>query len=178
VSEGGEVSTSITTARKDVPGVRASPIDGRPTTSTGVPSLDGILAGHAGLALGTSLLIEESGTTDYSGALLRYYAAEGIVQGHHIHLLGMGEQWTRDLPGFVGSADVREAGARRVETQEKMKIAWRYERLGEFGVASGSSVSGSRGASALYFSYVLEYVHESIRAQFLRFNANEAMTCC
>lgn len=96
--------------------------------------------------MGTSLLIEESGTTDYSGALLRYYAAEGIIQGHNIHLLGMGEQWTRELPGYVGSVDVQEGGGRRVDAQGRMKIAWRYERLGEFGAASGSSVSRSRGA--------------------------------
>ena len=58
-----------------VPGVRPSPHDSRPITSTGTPSLDNLLAGHAGLPLGTSLLIEEHGTTDFSGVLLRYYAA-------------------------------------------------------------------------------------------------------
>ena len=47
-------------------------------TSTGTASLDGLLGGHSGLALGNSLLIEESGTTDFAGALLKYYAAEGI----------------------------------------------------------------------------------------------------
>ena len=62
-----------------VPGVRPSPHDSRPTTSTGTPSLDNLLAGHAGLPLGTSLLIEEHGTTDFSGVLLRYYAAEGLL---------------------------------------------------------------------------------------------------
>ncbi len=117
-----------------VPGVRPSPIDGRPTSSTGTPSLDGILAGHAGLALGSSLLIEESGTTEYAGALLRYYAAEGIVQGHKVHVVGVGEQWGRDLPGLVGTAgEERDGKEKRERDKEKMKIAWRYERLGEFG---------------------------------------------
>lgn len=115
-----------------VPGVRPSPIDGRPTTSTGTPSLDGILAGHAGLALGSSLLIEESGTTEYAGALLRYYAAEGILQGHRVHVVGVGEQWGRELPGLVGAAGEEKDG-RESRDKEKMKIAWRYERLGDFG---------------------------------------------
>jgi elongator complex protein 4 len=96
-----------------IPGVRPSPIDGRPTTSTGTPSLDNILAGHAGLPLGTSILIEESGTTDFSGALLRFYAAEGVVQGHKVHVVGVGEVWGRELPGIT------ETEERAAEGQER-----------------------------------------------------------
>jgi elongator complex protein 4 len=120
-----------------IPGVRPSPIDGRPTTSTGTPSLDGILAGHAGLPLGTSILIEESGTTDYAGALLRFYAAEGVVQGHKVHVVGMGEMWGRELPGITEERDsARREGKERAE---KMKIAWRYEGLGQFESSRGAS---------------------------------------
>jgi len=138
-------------------GVRPSPLDGRLTTSTGTRSLDGLLAGHAGFALGTSLLVEESGTTDFGGSLLRYYASEGVVQGHHIHVLGMNEGWGRDLPGVAEvSKSARKEGnssgdgthdrdtSRKSSdggSGEKMKIAWRYERLGEFG-------SGPRGTSS------------------------------
>lgn len=118
------------------PGVRPSPIDGRPTTSTGTSSLDGILAGHAGLPLGNSIIIEESGTTDYAGALLRFYAAEGVVQGHKVHVVGMGEVWGRELPGISeGRDDKRKEGKERAE---KMKIAWRYEGLGQFESARGA----------------------------------------
>ncbi|KAA8627370.1 paxneb superfamily protein [Pyrenophora tritici-repentis] len=117
-------------------GIRPSPIDGRPTTSTGTPSLDGVLAGHAGLALGHSILIAESGTTDYAGALLRFYAAEGVVQGHRVHVVGMGEVWGRELPGISEEKyDKRKEGKERAE---KMKIAWRYEGLGQFESARGS----------------------------------------
>lgn len=126
-----------------VPGTRPSPIDGRPTTSTGTPSLDSILAGHAGFALGNSILIEESGTTDYASALLRFYAAEGVVQGHKVHVVGMGEVWGRELPGISedrGNVARKEGTARA----EKMKIAWRYEGLGQF--------ESSRGASCVYIS--------------------------
>lgn len=125
---------------QSTPGVRPSPIDGRPTTSTGTASLDGLLAGHAGLALGNSLLIEENGTTDYAATLLRYYAAEGVVQGHTVHVVGVGEHWGRSLPGLVGTKESSEDKAKR-RKDEKMKIAWRYERLGEF----GAGVAGSRG---------------------------------
>lgn len=123
------------------PGLRPSPLDGRLTTSTGTSSLDELLAGHGGLALGTSILLEESGTTDYAGILLKYYAAEGLVQGHTLHVVGLGEQWGRELPGLVGGNGEQKTPAPSEDAAEKMKIAWRYERLAR----SGIEVSGSRG---------------------------------
>lgn len=110
------------------PGLRPSPLDGRLTTSTGTASLDGILAGHAGLPLGSSLLIEEQGTTDFSGNLLKYYAAEGLVQGHHVHVLGLPEAWKHELP----AVSTKQEGTPAKSTSpadDKMKIAWRYENL-------------------------------------------------
>lgn len=126
------------------PGSRPSPLDGRPTTSTGTQTLDDLLAGHAGLALGNSLLIEENGSTDFAGALLRFYAAEGIVQGHKVHVVGFGEQWGRELPGLTGAVD-GETETKIDVDKEKMKIAWRYESLGEHGAGR----AGSRGGTAL-----------------------------
>lgn len=111
------------------PGTRPSPLDGRLTTSTGTSSLDQLLAGHAGLPVGTSLLIEETGTTDFGGILLRYYAAEGLVHGHHVHLMGLGESWRRELPGLA-SERKSKMGKTETPADEKMKIAWRYETFG------------------------------------------------
>lgn len=150
---------------ESIPGVRPSPLTGQPTTSTGAYSLDGLLGGHAGLALGSSLLIEESGTTDFAGALLRYYAAEGVIQGHTLHVVGVGEQWAKELPGLVGAADaVAEAAAQKkskAADDEKMKIAWRYERLGQFDAdragrgASIAPVLYSRYNAVCYCSVIL-----------------------
>ncbi|PKY03705.1 PAXNEB-domain-containing protein [Aspergillus campestris IBT 28561] len=126
------------------PGIRPSPDDGRPTTSTGSLSLDNLLAGHGGLPIGKMLLIEENGTTDFAGALLRYYAAEGVVQDQKIHVIGMPEQWGRSLPGLLGPADAGDDKKSDRRKGDRMKIAWRYERLGEF----GAGVAGSRGWSS------------------------------
>ncbi|OJJ62075.1 hypothetical protein ASPSYDRAFT_40676 [Aspergillus sydowii CBS 593.65] len=125
------------------PGVRPSPDDGRPTTSTGSPSLDNLLAGHGGLPIGKTLLVEENGTTDFAGALLRYYAAEGVVQDQRVHVIGMPEQWGRTLPGLIGPAEAAEEKSDR-RKGDRMKIAWRYERLGEF----GTGVAGARTPAA------------------------------
>ncbi|KAI0898681.1 PAXNEB-domain-containing protein [Annulohypoxylon nitens] len=115
-----------------IPGVRPSPVDGRPTTSTGTASLDSLLAGHSGLPLGTSILIGEHGTTDFAGVLLRYYAAEGMVQGHQIHVLGMHESWRHELPG-LSTDDKKSSSKSESPTDDKMKIAWRYESLASGG---------------------------------------------
>ncbi|KAK0934998.1 Elongator subunit elp4 [Friedmanniomyces endolithicus] len=127
-SEPGSNSSPAETAT----GVRPSPLTSHSVTSTGTPSLDDILGGHSGLPLGSSLLIEESGTTDFAGALLRFYAAEGVCHGHIVHIVGLGDAWVRGLPGIA-----EEKGSRRkaasADVDEKMKIAWRYERLGQAG---------------------------------------------
>ncbi|KAL8942271.1 MAG: hypothetical protein Q9216_001743 [Gyalolechia sp. 2 TL-2023] len=123
-----------------IPGVRASPLDGRLTTSTGTPSLDDIL-GHSGLALGNSVLIEENGTTDFGATLLRYFAAEGVVQGHQMHVVGVGESWARELPAVsvVAGGETAPLESLTGNEKERMKIAWRYERLGDFGAGPSSA---------------------------------------
>lgn len=144
-------STSLPTTTKEQPkGTRPSPLTGTPTTSTGTSSLDCLFGGHSGLVLGSSLLIEEQGTTDFGGAVLRYYAAEGVVQGHTVHVFGAGEAWGRELPGLSEEKPKKEVakvdGIGR-EREERMKIAWRYEKLGEFGTSG-------RGACSLF-----DFVH-------------------
>lgn len=133
------------------PGVRPSPLTSHPVTSTGTSSLDGLLGGHAGLALGSSLLIEESGTTDFAGALLRYYAAEGICQGHVVHVVGAGEGWVRDLPG-IADVKSRDKQAKATADEEKMKIAWRYERLGQAGERGAFDISSVNNFLSYEFS--------------------------
>lgn len=157
-SSRSETTPSSPEKHVQLPGTRPSPVDGRLTTSTGTASLDSLLAGHSGLAMGSSVLIEENGTTDYAGALLRFFAAEGLLQGHHVHVVGMPEHWGRELPGAVSqTADKKE---KHVENTEKMKIAWRYESLGQFGAGTNA-----RGGHTLPRSVA-------------RFNAISSMIVC
>ncbi|KAF2744289.1 PAXNEB-domain-containing protein [Sporormia fimetaria CBS 119925] len=147
--------SSAAATPQTIPGIRPSPVDGRPTTSTGTPSLDAILAGHAGLPLGNSILFGETGTTDYAGALLRFYAAEGVVQGHKVHVVGFGEGWGRELPGL---SDKDESGRKRVNEadKEKMKIAWRYEGLGVFGSRDKGAATNRGSDSEAVFCHAFD----------------------
>lgn len=131
IGASGSSSPTVRQEKPPAPGTRPSPLDGRLTTSTGTQSLDQLLAGHAGLPMGTSLLLEENGTTDFGGVLLRYYAAEGLVQGHHVHLLGFSDAWRRELPGLGSSSSSKGSSKSTFSSDDKMKIAWRYETLGQ-----------------------------------------------
>ena len=124
------------------PGLRPSPLDGRPTTSTGTTSLDYLLAGHVGLPLGTCILVQEQGTTDFSGILLRYYAAEGLVQGHQVHAVGFPQGWRNELPALAAEDGRSKASRPAVVPEDRMKIAWRYETLGN--ASSSGSIPATR----------------------------------
>ncbi|KAH7163627.1 PAXNEB protein-domain-containing protein [Dactylonectria estremocensis] len=164
-------STPIARQEKSLaPGTRPSPLDGRLTTSTGTQSLDQLLAGHAGMPMGTSLLVEEAGTTDFGGVLLRYYAAEGLVQGHHVHLLGFGDGWRRELPG-IGKQGNSKNSKITSSTDEKMKIAWRYETLGQRSVPARdhkASLGPGQGTASFCHTFDLSKRLESnaIKGQF------------
>ncbi|KAI0416573.1 Elongator complex protein 4 [Xylaria grammica] len=146
ISSAGSTQTAQTkTDTTPVPGVRPSPLDGRPTTSSGTASLDNLLAGHSGIPLGTSLLIGEHGTTDFAGMLLRYYVSEGLVQGHQIHVLGLHEGWRAELPGLA--TDSKSSSKSEVASGDKMKIAWRYESLGSAGAARDREAQRAQSAS-------------------------------
>jgi elongator complex protein 4 len=107
--------------------------------------------------MGTSLLIEETGTTDFGGVLLRYYAAEGLVQGHQVHLLGFGDAWRRELPG-LGNPESSKKTKSTASSEDKMKIAWRYETLGQRNIPARGIVP-----------------HDSTRI--LQVSANESFRC-
>ncbi|KAI1395354.1 PAXNEB-domain-containing protein [Hypoxylon fuscum] len=132
---------------KPIPGIRPSPLDGRATTSTGTASLDSLLAGHAGLPIGTSLLIGEHGTTDFAGVLLRYYAAEGMVQGHQVHVLGSHQAWRHELPG-LSTDDKKSSSKSETPSNDKMKIAWRYESLASGGAPRDRDAIQRQNSSA------------------------------
>jgi elongator complex protein 4 len=126
LSQSGASNTPATPKAGPLPGIRPSPISGTQITSTGTTSLDKLLA-LGGLALGSSLLIEEEGTTDFSSSLLRCFAAEGVLHGHAVFVIA--PEGSMVLPGVVEELG---RGGRKGKEDEKMKIAWRYESLGAF----------------------------------------------
>jgi elongator complex protein 4 len=173
VSPASPVAVEAPTPVEQLPGVRPSPLTSHPVTSTGAPSIDGLLGGHGGLALGSSLLIGEHDTTDFAGALLRYYAAEGLLQGHVVHIVGVGEGWVRELPGLADARYMRKQEQEKATdtdkaAQDRMKIAWRYERLGQ---------TGERGALVASHSLAYQYIPFRIPVLLLKLSTQLTGKC-
>ncbi|PVH13887.1 uncharacterized protein CXQ87_002005 [Candidozyma duobushaemuli] len=125
------------------PGVRPSAANSEPTVSTGTADLDKIML-HQGLPLGSTLLIEESGTTDFSSVLLRAFATQGIMHNRiekdkvhsHVIVVGAPQTWANNLPGEYKGSSKEQKKARIASDSSKvsvsnmadkdLKIAWRY----------------------------------------------------
>uniref|UniRef100_A0A8C3HCD7 Elongator complex protein 4 n=1 Tax=Chrysemys picta bellii TaxID=8478 RepID=A0A8C3HCD7_CHRPI len=120
-----------------IAGTRPSVRHGQLLLSSGLPSLDCVLGG--GLAVGTLLLIEEDKYGIYSNLLFKYFLAEGIVCGHNLFVASAKEDPAdilKELPAPLfddvhkNQVDEKETAIKsKQESQESMKIAWRYQNL-------------------------------------------------
>ncbi|KAM7164344.1 elongator complex protein 4 isoform 4-T4 [Macrochelys suwanniensis] len=130
-----------------IAGTRPSVRHGQLLLSSGLPSLDCVLGG--GLAVGTLLLIEEDKYGIYSNLLFKYFLAEGIVCGHNLFVASAKEDPAdilKELPaplfddGHKNQVDEKETAIKsKQESQESMKIAWRYQNLPKIEVSPAAS---------------------------------------
>lgn len=97
-----------------------------PIISTGTATLDSLLSPPSGLPISSVLLVEEEGTGNYSGVVLRQYVSEGVVQGDKVWIGGVGEGWWRGVPGVAKHEKAAKSTDTVKEVEERMKIAWRY----------------------------------------------------
>ncbi|XP_043405269.1 elongator complex protein 4 isoform X2 [Chelonia mydas] len=131
-----------------IAGTRPSVRHGQLLLSSGLPSLDCVLGG--GLAVGTLLLIEEDKYGIYSNLLFKYFLAEGIVCGHNLFVASAKEDPAdilKELPAPLfddvhkNQVDEKETAIKsKPESQESMKIAWRYQNLPKIEVSPAASV--------------------------------------
>ncbi|KTW27134.1 Elongator subunit ELP4 [Pneumocystis jirovecii RU7] len=161
------LETSLDTEETLDSGVCPSPLNGIHITSSGCSSLDSII-GFGGLPLGMCFLIEETGTTDFSSSLLRYFSAEGIIHGHAIWSGGISKTWFQDLP----DADLNIYHEKNKSSDDIMKIAWRYHHLGDFkdnfGLNKGPGINKSKN---------IEYCHTFDLSKRLRIPHTASITC-
>ncbi|XP_022105745.1 elongator complex protein 4-like [Acanthaster planci] len=119
-----------------IPGTRPSLQNGQLLVSSGVPSLDFVVGG--GIAVGTTFLIEEDAYGNYASLLLRYFLAEGVMTGQSLFLSSADEKpqkMLKNLPCPVEDDPVKKVAETirdnegAVSSEDRMKIAWRYEHL-------------------------------------------------
>ncbi|NWU97003.1 ELP4 protein, partial [Upupa epops] len=125
--------TSVGSRRVTVAGTRPSVRHGLLLISSGLPSLDWVIGG--GVAVGTLLLIEEDRYGLYSSLLFKYFLAEGVVCGHNLFVASAKvhpDYILKELPAPLlddtHKTELEEA-VKSEESQDSMKIAWRYQNL-------------------------------------------------
>ncbi|KAG4304059.1 hypothetical protein PORY_002582 [Pneumocystis oryctolagi] len=148
-------------------GICPSPFNGVHITSSGCSSLDSI-TGLGGLPLGTCFLIEETGTTNFSDYLLRYFSAEGILHGHKIWSGGVSRAWFQTLPGEELNVVYHE----KKNPDHVMKIAWRYNHLGDF-----ENVTGLNRGPGIDKSESIPYCHTFDLTKHLKIPHTASITC-
>ncbi|KAM6158066.1 LOW QUALITY PROTEIN: elongator complex protein 4 [Rhynchocyon petersi] len=132
-----------------IPGTRPSVRNGQLLVSTGLPALDQLLGG--GLAVGTILLIEEDKYNIYSPLLLKYFLAEGILNGHTLLVASAKEDPAdilQNLPApllddnYKKESNEDTCNHKTADSNVEMKIAWRYQLLPK--MEQAGPVSSSR----------------------------------
>jgi elongator complex protein 4 len=141
--EAGEKSVSAHQKTERLPrGVKLSLTHGQILISSGIESLDNILGG--GLPLGSLVLIEEDVFTNDSKLLSNYFIAQGLASGQRVAFLSPEEcldiifeqlpSWSLDPTSYMKKTQKNEKIVDEKDHQyhsgsDRMKIAWRYERL-------------------------------------------------
>jgi len=112
----------------DIPGTYPSLYTSHLLVSSGVPDLDTLLGG--GLAVGTVLVISEDYSGNFSRLMLKYFLAEGVVHQHSLLVTDSSPDAkiiTNNLPSFELNKSQENPSQVESESDEKMKIAWRYQ---------------------------------------------------
>lgn len=111
-------------------------------TSTGIPSFDDILGG--GIQLGTDLLVLNSDThSAHSELIAKYFVSQGLSNNQDLHVLHpLGRSlvetcmWTpasqSNSTGISNPTEDEGENPLAPEEADRVKIAWRYERMGKF----------------------------------------------
>lgn len=130
------------------PGTRPSPGSTQTLiTSTGISSLDDILGG--GLPLSCSLVIAAQDIhSSYGELITKYFVAQGLVAGHKVCIIGDDDeklgQFVRECMWLPKSLQTtmgadEDEDEKRSDQSQKVKIAWRYEKMKQFKTTVGSS---------------------------------------
>lgn len=112
-------------------------------TSTGISSLDDILGG--GLALSCSLVIAAPDLhSSYGELVLRHFVAQGLISGNRVCVVGGPQEalgrFVRECMWVTNSnAEDDEDEGNGNDQAQRIKIAWRYEKMKQFKTTVGSS---------------------------------------
>lgn len=129
-------------SQKLPPGLRSSPSSSKILlTSSGVSSLDDVLGG--GIQLGTSfLLLGPDPHSAHCELLHEYFIAQGLASAQNVLVFDpFGKDLVESCMWVAGDTGFLPDDEELEDAQEKVKIAWRYERLQKFKTTVSSKSS-------------------------------------
>ncbi|TFK40976.1 Elongator complex protein 4 [Crucibulum laeve] len=140
---------SSTNSELSYPGTRTAPGNiSTAITSTGIPSLDDILGGGLPLSC-LLLLLAPDHHSSYGDLVQRYFVAEGLSGGHRVIVVHPNpKEFMADVMWHPKSSssttDLEARDTKHEASEQKIKIAWRYESMKPFQttVVSPSSSTG------------------------------------
>ncbi|XP_072941887.1 elongator complex protein 4 [Epargyreus clarus] len=110
-----------------------------PYISSGIPSLDHVIGG--GIPTGSIFVIEEDVLGSYSRILSKYFLAEGVVC-KHAALVASADENPKNIVTELPQPCKAPSNEKDVpHTNSEMKIAWRYEGLGQVESSFGSNTN-------------------------------------
>ncbi|CAG9563593.1 unnamed protein product [Danaus chrysippus] len=109
-----------------------------PYVSSGIPSLDFIVGG--GLPVGSIFAVEEDVLGSYSRVLSKYFLAEGVVCKHSLFVASADENPKLIIQELPTPCSIQEDKTNQ-DVNSEMKIAWRYEGLGQVESSFGSNTN-------------------------------------
>jgi len=123
-----------------IAGTKVSATNSALSVSSGISSLDSVIDG--GFLLGSLNLIEEDEHGSYSNLVTKYFLAEGVQKGNYLLGASTSENPWDLLSSLPSPVLETEKDAKRIESSEELKIAWRYENLsmdGSNNIKNGNS---------------------------------------
>ncbi|XP_041972844.1 elongator complex protein 4 [Aricia agestis] len=110
-----------------------------PYISSGIPSLDFVIGG--GVPAGSIFTIEEDVLGSYSRVLSKYFLAEGVVCKHDLFIASADEDPKMIVQELPQPCATQSHEDKKQVAEGEMKIAWRYESLGQIESSFGSNTN-------------------------------------
>lgn len=117
-----------------IPGTRPSPYNSLPLISLGLAPLDDLLGG--GVPLSSVVLLCQDHPTQYADLLLKFFVAQGLEAGQDVLVVEAGGEEGGPVAEHLMAVDrgddsKKEVPKVNVKGDDKMKIAFRYEKMGK-----------------------------------------------
>ncbi|KAL1459404.1 hypothetical protein WDU94_011389 [Cyamophila willieti] len=128
-----------------LPGTKVSAVRSLLLTSTGIITLDPIIGG--GIPIGSIVLLEEDEGSTYSKLMMKCFLSVGLSCGHPLFIASQKQapqSLAKELMPSLEETNMPEHKLVPKDSQDELKIAWRYQNSPKFDSTKSSPSSFSQ----------------------------------